>query len=132
MRLQERNVPIWCSLALQCILEGHFLLRASNAEARSNASNRPWELSFITNRQRRNEGTFSAPLGHGRVGVVIVLIQAILKKYWECVLQFLKQELGGLAARRLEERLRLALALHIGRNGQQSAMYMHMFKILHK
>jgi hypothetical protein len=65
------------------------------------------------------------------LGVIIRLIQAILNKYWECVLQFLKERLEGLAAKRLDERLRLALARHIGRNGQRYAVYMRMFNILH-
>ena len=35
------------------------------------------------------------------LGVIIRLIMAILKKYWECVLQFLKEGSEGLAANKL-------------------------------
>ncbi len=53
------------------------------------------------------------------LGVIIRLISAILKKYFECVLQFLDEGKAGLAAQRLEERLRRALARSTGRNGQR-------------
>jgi hypothetical protein len=42
------------------------------------------------------------------------LISAILEKYFECVLQFLGEGESGLAAQRLVERLRRALARHTG------------------
>jgi hypothetical protein len=53
------------------------------------------------------------------LGVIVRLIMAILKKYWECVLQYLDEGKSGLAAKRLEERLRRALARRTGRNGQR-------------
>jgi hypothetical protein len=96
---------MWFSLALQCILE---------------------VTSFCTHQMLMRDYMRRTDLG-----VIILLIQAILKKYWECVLQFLKEGLERLAAKRLDERLRLALARHIGRNGQQYALYMRMFGILH-
>ena len=57
------------------------------------------------------------------LGIIIRLISAILKKYWEDVLIFLKEGLEGLAAKRLEERLRRALARRTGRNGQRYVVY---------
>ena len=51
------------------------------------------------------------------------LISAILKKYWECVLIYLNEGSEGLAAKRLEARLRRALERRTGRNGQRYVVY---------
>ena len=53
------------------------------------------------------------------LGVIIRLIMAILKKYWECVLQFLKEGSEGLAANKLAARLRKALERRIGQDKQR-------------
>jgi hypothetical protein len=45
------------------------------------------------------------PLHQIDLGVICRLIMAILKKYWECVLQFLPEGSEGLAAKKLQERL---------------------------
>ena len=50
------------------------------------------------------------------LGVIICLIMAILKKYWECVLQFLKEGSEGLAAKKLAARFRKALERRIGQD----------------
>jgi hypothetical protein len=54
------------------------------------------------------------------LGVTIRLIMAILRKYWDDVLQFLKDGSDGLAARKLQERLcrLLALARSVGKDGK--------------
>jgi hypothetical protein len=52
------------------------------------------------------------------LGVIIRLIMAILRKYWEDVLQFLNDGSDGLAAKRLQERLCRMLARHFGQDGR--------------
>ena len=51
--------------------------------------------------------------------IIVRLITAILKKYWGCELQHLEEGNELQAAKRLEERLRRALARRTGRNGQR-------------
>ena len=53
------------------------------------------------------------------LGVIIRLIMAILKRYWECVLQFLEEGAEGLAAKKLGERLRKALDRRSGSDNQR-------------
>ena len=53
------------------------------------------------------------------LGVIIRLIMAILKKYWLCVLQFLKDGSEGLAAKKLRQRLQKVLGRRTGQNGQR-------------
>jgi hypothetical protein len=52
------------------------------------------------------------------LGVIIRLIMAILRKYWECVLQFLGEDKEGLAAKKLEARFRKVLDRRTGQDGQ--------------
>ncbi len=42
------------------------------------------------------------PMHQIDLGVIILLVMAILKKYWECVLQFLPEGSDGLAAKKLQ------------------------------
>ncbi len=42
----------------------------------------------------------------------------ILRKYWECVLQFLGEDKAGLAAKKLEARLKKVLDRRTGQDGQ--------------
>ena len=53
------------------------------------------------------------------LGIIIRLIMAILKKYWECVLQFFPEGSEGLAAKKLEARLRKLLGRRTGQDGQR-------------
>jgi hypothetical protein len=48
------------------------------------------------------------------LGVFILLIMAILRKYWDDVLQFLKDGSDGLEAKKLQERLCKLLARRVG------------------
>jgi hypothetical protein len=48
--------------------------------------------------------------------MIIRLIMAILLKYWNCVEKIL--DIEGLAAKRLEERMRRCLAVREGPDGQ--------------
>jgi hypothetical protein len=43
---------------------------------------------------------------------------AILRKYWECVLQFLGEGQEGLAAKKLEARFKKVLDRRTGQDGQ--------------
>jgi hypothetical protein len=43
---------------------------------------------------------------------------AILRKYWDDVLQFLKDGSDGLAAKKLQERLCKLLARRVGKDGK--------------
>jgi hypothetical protein len=52
------------------------------------------------------------------LGVIIRLIMAILRKYWDDVLQFLKDGSDGLAAKKLQERLLRLLARRVGKDGK--------------
>jgi hypothetical protein len=52
------------------------------------------------------------------LGVIIRLIMAILRKYWECVLQFLGEDKAGLAAKKLEARFKKVLDRRTGQDGQ--------------
>jgi hypothetical protein len=52
------------------------------------------------------------------LGVIIRLIMAILRKYWECVLQFLGEGQEGLAAKKLEARFKKVLDRRTGQDGQ--------------
>ncbi len=52
------------------------------------------------------------------LGVIIRLIMAILRKYWECVLQFLGDDKEGLAAKKLEARFRKVLDRRTGQDWQ--------------
>ncbi len=49
---------------------------------------------------------------------IIRLIMAILRKYWDDVLQFLKDGSDGLAAKQLQERLCKLLARRVGKDGK--------------
>ncbi len=51
------------------------------------------------------------------LGAIIRLILAILRKFYVCVEQILNVE-GGLAAKKLEERMRRCLARREGPDGQ--------------
>ena len=53
------------------------------------------------------------------LGVIIRLIMAMLKKYWLCVLQFLKEGSEGLAAKKLFTRLQKVLGRRTGQDGQR-------------
>ncbi len=53
------------------------------------------------------------------LGVIMRLIMAILKKYWESVLQFLKEGMESLAANRVAARFRKALDRQAGPDGQR-------------
>ena len=53
------------------------------------------------------------------LGVIIRLIMAILRKYWECVLQFFEEGKEGLAAKKLSERLQKVLGRRTGQDGQR-------------
>jgi GTP cyclohydrolase III len=52
------------------------------------------------------------------LGVIIRLIMAILRKYWECVLQFLGEDNAGLAAKKLEARFKKVLDRRTGQDKQ--------------
>jgi hypothetical protein len=52
------------------------------------------------------------------LGVIIRLILAILRKYWDDVLQFLKDGSDGLAAKKLQERLLRLLARRVRNDGK--------------
>ena len=52
------------------------------------------------------------------LGVIIRLIMAILRKYWECVLQFLGEGQEGLAAKKLEARFKKVLDRRTGQDKQ--------------
>ncbi len=57
------------------------------------------------------------------LGVIVRLITAILKKYWECVLQYLADGKEGLVAQKLEQRFRAVLERSTGRDGQNYMYY---------
>jgi hypothetical protein len=52
------------------------------------------------------------------LGVIIRLIMAILRIYWDDVLQYLKNGSDGLAAKKLKEQLAKLLARRVGKNGR--------------
>jgi hypothetical protein len=59
------------------------------------------------------------PMHQIDLGVIIRLIMAILKKYWECVvLQFLADGSENLAAKKLQARLCSVLKRRSGPDGQ--------------
>jgi hypothetical protein len=58
------------------------------------------------------------PMHQMDLGVIVRLIMAILRKYWERVLQFLKEGNEGLAAKKLQARLNLLLARRTGQDGR--------------
>ena len=58
------------------------------------------------------------PMHQMDLGVIVRLIMAILRKYWECVLQFLKEGNEGLAAKKLQARLDMVLAHRTGKDGR--------------
>jgi hypothetical protein len=53
---------------------------------------------------------------------------AILKKYWECVLQFFPDGSEGLAAKKLEARLTKLLGGRTGQDGQSQVKYVTYVK----
>ena len=53
------------------------------------------------------------------LGVIIRLIMAILKEYWESILQFLREGMEGLAANRLSARFLKALDRRAGPDGRR-------------
>jgi hypothetical protein len=52
------------------------------------------------------------------LGVIVRLIMAILRKYWEDVLQWLGDEFAGLAAKKLQQRLCKVLERRIDQDGR--------------
>ena len=52
-------------------------------------------------------------------GVIIRLIMAILRKYWEDVLQYLKEGSEGLAAKKLQARFCMLLRRRSGKDGRR-------------
>ena len=58
------------------------------------------------------------PMHQIDLGVIVRLIMAILRKYWERVLQFLKEGNEGLAAKKLQARLNLVLARRTQQDGR--------------
>ena len=58
------------------------------------------------------------PMHQIDLGVIVRLIMAILRNYWECVLQFLKEGNEGLAAKKLQARLNMVLARRTGQDGR--------------
>ncbi len=52
------------------------------------------------------------------LGVIVRLIMAILRKYWERVLQLLKEGNEGLAAKKLQALLNLVLARRTQQDGR--------------
>ena len=59
------------------------------------------------------------PMHQIDLGIIIRLIMAILKKYWENVLQFFEEGSEGLAAKKLTERIRKVLDRRTGQDGQR-------------
>ena len=58
------------------------------------------------------------PMHQIDLGVIVRFIMAILRKYWECVLQFLKEGNEGLAAKKLQALLNLVLARRTQQDGR--------------
>ena len=58
------------------------------------------------------------PMHQIDLGVIFRLIMAIIRKYWERVLQFLKEGNEGLAAKKLQARLNLVLARRTQQDGR--------------
>ena len=58
------------------------------------------------------------PMHQIDLGVIVRFIMAILRKYWERVLQFLKEGNEGLAAKKLQARLNLVLARRTQQDGR--------------
>jgi hypothetical protein len=56
------------------------------------------------------------------LGVIIRLIMAIQRKYWECVLQFLGEDNEGLAKKKLEARFCKVLDRRTGQDGQSQVI----------
>ena len=59
------------------------------------------------------------PMHQIDLGVIIRLIMAILKKYWECVLKFLPEGSDGLAAKKLQAQLCKVLERRSGPDGRK-------------
>ena len=59
------------------------------------------------------------PMHQIDLGVIVRLIMAILRKYWECVLQFLSEGCEGLAAKKLQARLCKVLERRSGPDGRR-------------
>jgi hypothetical protein len=62
-------------------------------------------------------------IDHGVIIRLIMAIMAILRKYWDGVLQFLKDGSDGLAAKKLQERLCKLLARLVGKHGKTLVKY---------
>ena len=58
------------------------------------------------------------PMHQIDLGIIIRLIMAILKKYWECVLQYFAEGTENLAAKKLQARLNALLHRRSGPDGQ--------------
>ena len=80
------------TLAVQCVLGCVELLSPSAPHEGSNAPNRPWYHNTS--------------------------IMAILKKYWECVLQYFPEGTENMAAKKLQARLNTLLQRRTGPDGQ--------------
>ncbi len=58
------------------------------------------------------------PMHQIDLGIIIRLIMAILKKYWECVLQYFPEGTENMAAKKLQARLNTLLQRRTGPDGQ--------------